>query len=138
MAIGERIRSGDEAIGSLLDRVFPAAANPWRHLGSLAFLFFVVCMGSGIYAYALFDTSLAGAYDSGRALTGDTHLVGRLARGLHRYGADAFVLATALHLARRGGARPFPRFSRVVLAVGTGARAARLGRGHHRLLARVG
>ncbi len=114
MAIGERIRSGDEAIGALLDRVFPAEANPWRHLGALAFLFFVVCIASGTYAYALFDTSLASAYDSGRALTGDPHLVGRLARGLHRYSADAFALATALHLAReaaRGHFRAFRAWS---------------------------
>jgi quinol-cytochrome oxidoreductase complex cytochrome b subunit len=114
MDIGERIRCGDEAIGAWLDRVFPAPANPWRHLGGLAFLFFVACIASGTYAYALFDTSLAGAYESGRALTADKHLAGRLVRGLHRYSADAFALATALHLAReaaRGHFRAFRAWS---------------------------
>jgi coenzyme F420-reducing hydrogenase delta subunit/ferredoxin len=94
------VRGWDEAIGAAFDRAFPAAANPWRHLGSLAFLFFVACLASGVYLYAVFDTSVEGAYRSGRALTDDPWLLGRLARGLHRYSADAFALATALHLAR--------------------------------------
>lgn len=93
-------KAWDEAIGAAFDRFFPASANPWRHLGSLAFLFFVACLASGVYLYAVFDTSVEGAYRSGRALTGDPFLVGRLARGLHRYGADAFALTTALHLVR--------------------------------------
>jgi ferredoxin len=91
-------RRWDGAIGASLDRVFAPAANPWRQLGSLAFLAFVACAASGAYLYVAFDTSLAGAYESGKAL--DAALVGRLARGLHRYSADAFALFTALHLAR--------------------------------------
>lgn len=93
-------RAWDEAIGAAFDRVFPASANPWRNLGSLAFLFFVASLASGVYLYAVFDTSVEGAYRSGRALTADPYLAGRLARGLHRYGADAFALTTALHLVR--------------------------------------
>ena len=92
------IRRWDEAVGAALDRVFAAAANPWRHLGALAFLCFVTCAATGIYLYAVFDTSVAGAYDSGRAL--DAVVAGRLLRGLHRYSADAFVAFTALHLLR--------------------------------------
>lgn len=88
----------DEAIGAGLDRAFAPAANPWRHLGALAFLAFVACCASGIYLFIVFDTSLAGAYESGRAL--DAGVAGRLARGLHRYSADAFALFTALHLVR--------------------------------------
>ncbi len=114
LRLEETARAWDEAIGAALDRVFPAAENPWRHLGSLAFLLFVVCLASGLYAYAFFDTSLAGAYRSGRALTEDPLLVGRLARGLHRYSADAFALTTALHLAReaaRGHFRAYRAWS---------------------------
>lgn len=91
----------DEAIGAGLDHVFAPAANPWRHLGSLAFLFLVVCAASGVYLYAVFDTSLAGAYESGRAL--DRDALGGLVRGLHRYSADAFAVLTALHLVREAG-----------------------------------
>ncbi len=86
----------------------------WRHLGALAFLFFVVTLASGIYLYALFDTSVQGAYQSGRALTEDPSRVGTLVRGLHRYGADAFMLFTALHLVRealRGRFRAFRAWS---------------------------
>lgn len=78
--------------------IFPPRADPWRHLGSLAFLLFVVCAATGAYLFAVFDTSLAGAYDSGRAL--DAHWSGRLVRGLHRYSADGFAAFTALHLLR--------------------------------------
>ncbi len=86
----------------------------WRHLGGLAFLFFVLTLVSGIYLFALFDTSVEGAYESGRALTSDPSGVGTLVRGLHRYGADAFMLFTALHLVRelwRGRFRAFRAWS---------------------------
>ncbi len=75
-------------------------SNPWRHLGALAFLFLVACMASGTYLWALFDTSVRGAYESGRALTDDPWLLGRLMRGLHRYSGDACVLATVVHIVR--------------------------------------
>lgn len=88
----------DEAIGAALDRVFAPGANPWRHLGALAFLSLVTCTVSGLYLYALFDTSAAGAYQSGLALDGS--VPGRLVRGVHRYSADALVVFTGLHLAR--------------------------------------
>lgn len=84
--------------------------NPWRHCGALAFLFLVACMASGIYVYAVFDTSVAGAYDSGRALTDDVALGGRLMRGLHRYSGDACVLFTLLHIVRETIRRHFARW----------------------------
>ena len=43
---------------------FGAAANPWRHLGALGFLFFWLIAATGIYLYAVFDTSVQGAYAS--------------------------------------------------------------------------
>lgn len=108
--MGAAIRAWDESIGTAFDRVFPAPSNPWRHLGALAFLFFVVCLASGVYLYIVFDTSVAGAYRSGLALTADRYGVGRLVRGLHRYSADAFALATALHLGREAVRGHFRRW----------------------------
>ena len=41
------------------DAFFGAAANPWRHLGPLGFLFLWIVVVSGIYVYIMFDTSVA-------------------------------------------------------------------------------
>ncbi|MBK7282197.1 cytochrome b N-terminal domain-containing protein [Candidatus Aalborgicola defluviihabitans] len=96
------LRTGDENLTGTFDRAFAPAHNPWRHLGSLAFLCLVISVVSGIIAFALYDTSVAGAYESGRRLQLDPLLMGRLLRGLHRYTADAFMFLTLLHLLREG------------------------------------
>ena len=96
------LRTGDENLTGTFDRAFAPAHNPWRHLGSLAFLFLVISVVSGIIDFALYDTSVAGAYESGRRLQLDPLLMGRLLRGLHRYTADAFMFLTLLHLLREG------------------------------------
>src|SRR5512141_1049586 len=94
------LRRADDFLTSSFDRVFPATANPWRCLGALAFLCLAVAIATGIIAYALYDTSASGAYESGRRLQRDPWLLGRLLRGLHRYAADACLVLTVLHLLR--------------------------------------
>ncbi len=94
------LRSADEFLTGSFDRAFPAAANPWRYLGALAFLCLAIAIATGIIAYALYDTSVSGAYESGRRLQQDPLLLGRLLRGLHRYSADACLLLTVLHVLR--------------------------------------
>ena len=94
------LRNADELATSAFDRAFEAAHNPWRHLGALAFACLLLVVSSGIVAYALYDTSVSGAYQSGLRLQNDPSGLGRLLRGLHRYGADACMLLTLLHLAR--------------------------------------
>ena len=94
------LRAADEVLSGTFDRAFAPAHNPWRHLGALAFLCLLICVASGIVAYAWYDTSVAGAYASGLRLQNDALLLGRLLRGVHRYGADAFMLLTLLHLLR--------------------------------------
>ncbi len=94
------LRAADEALSGAFDHAFAPAMNPWRHLGALAFLCLVTCVASGIVAYALYDTSVAGAYASGLRLQNDPLRLGRLLRGVHRYGADASMLLTLLHLLR--------------------------------------
>ncbi len=96
------LRSADELATSTFDRAFEAAHNPWRHLGALAFACLLLVVLSGIVAYALYDTSVSGAYQSGLRLQNDPSGLGRLLRGLHRYGADACMLLTLLHLLREG------------------------------------
>ena len=94
------LRRGDESLSSAFDHAFAPAHNPWRHLGALAVLCLAVSVVSGIVAYALYDTSVSGAYESGRRLQLDPLLLGRLLRGLHRYAADGFMALTVLHLLR--------------------------------------
>ncbi len=94
------LRRADEALSAAFDRAFAPTHNPWRHLGSLAFVCLLTAVVSGIVAYALYDTSVAGAYASGLRLQNDALLLGRLLRGVHRYGADAFMLLTLAHLLR--------------------------------------
>ncbi|MBL0123959.1 MAG: cytochrome b N-terminal domain-containing protein [Betaproteobacteria bacterium] len=94
------LRIADEGLTGVFDRAFAPANNPWRHLGALAFLCLVISVVSGIIAFALYDTSVAGAYDSGLRLQNDPLLLGRLLRGMHRYAADAFMALTVLHLVR--------------------------------------
>ena len=91
----------------LLDRAFGAGANPLRHLGALCFLLFWILAASGIVLYIRFDTSAAGAYRS----IGDLEWwFGGLARSVHRYAADAFVVVALLHLARELAAGRFRGF----------------------------
>jgi ferredoxin/coenzyme F420-reducing hydrogenase delta subunit len=108
-----------ERAEAALDWPFGAHCNPLRHLGALGFFLFWVILGSGIYLYAAFDGTATGAHRSIEALSRAP--AGTLARGLHRYASDAFVLVIALHLAREWvkgrftGARWFPWVTGVAL-----------------------
>jgi len=82
------------------DLVFGAALNPWRHLGALGFLFFWIIAITGLYLYAVLDTSVDGVYRSINWLSREQWYLGGVLRSLHRYAADAFLLVTLLHLAR--------------------------------------
>jgi len=96
------------------DRAFPDGLNPWRHLGGLAYLLFWIVAATGIYVYIGFDTRADGAYASVERLTSNDFPLGSLARSLHRYASDAFVLVTLLHLVRewaRGRYAHWRRFS---------------------------
>jgi quinol-cytochrome oxidoreductase complex cytochrome b subunit/coenzyme F420-reducing hydrogenase delta subunit/Fe-S-cluster-containing hydrogenase component 2 len=96
------------------DAVFGAHANPWRQLGALGFLLFWLLAVSGIYLYAVLDTSASGAWRSIDALSRQQPYVGGVLRSLHRYAADGLVLVMAAHLLREllfGRYAHFRRFS---------------------------
>ena len=96
------------------DLVFGAQLNPLRHLGSLGFLFFWIVAISGIYLYAVLDTSASGAYRSIDELSRKQWYLGGLLRSVHRYAADAFVIVMVAHLIREwifGHFHGFRRFS---------------------------
>lgn len=87
-------------VEALFNRAFGDRLNPLYHLGSLSFyLFWIVC-GTGLYLYAFFDTSVAGAYRSVEALTHGQWFAGGLLRSVHRYASDAMVVTMLLHLLR--------------------------------------
>jgi len=82
------------------DAAFGAPLNPLRQLGTLGFLSFWLLGVSGIYLYAVLDTSASGAYRSIVDMSQSQPWLGGLLRSLHRYAADAFVILMALHLLR--------------------------------------
>ena len=92
--------AGWRQIERVFDAAFGSRLNPLRHLGALGFLCFWLLAVSGIYLYALLDTSAAGAYRSIQGLATQPWYVGGWLRSLHRYAADAFVLLMMLHLLR--------------------------------------
>lgn len=96
------------------DHAFGSRGNPLRQLGALAFLAFWLLALSGLWLYAVLDTSASGAHASIEALSRWPWSPGGLMRSLHRYAADAFVLFTALHLLSEflhGRWRRFRRFA---------------------------
>ncbi|MDP3085009.1 MAG: cytochrome b N-terminal domain-containing protein [Rubrivivax sp.] len=96
------------------DAAFGSARNPLRHLGALGFMLFWWLALSGIYLYAVLDTSAQGAYTSIEQLSHSRWALGGLLRSMHRYAADAFVVVMALHLLREwllGHYRGVRRFS---------------------------
>lgn len=86
-------------IEALFDRAFGPDGNPWHHLGALCYFFFWIITVTGVYLFALFDTSVSGAYRSVEAITAQWYF-GGVIRSLHRYASDAFAVTITLHLVR--------------------------------------
>ena len=82
------------------DAAFGAACNPLRHLGAIGFLAIWLLLASGVLLYAVYDTSVAGAWRSVTALETWPLASGRLLRGVHRYATDVLVVVIALHIVR--------------------------------------
>lgn len=102
------------SIEQLVDRAGGTALNPLRRIGALAILALGVLAVSGIWLYAVLDTSATGAYRSIEALSSSRWTIGGLMRSLHRYSADAAVVLVLLHLVREmihGRWRHFRRFA---------------------------
>ncbi len=82
-----------------INRIVPSDYNPLYYTGGLANLFLLVLVLSGIFLFFYYEASLEGAFASVRYLT-QTVPYGGLLRGVHRYAADAFLVAILLHLFR--------------------------------------
>ncbi len=97
-----------------LDALCGSAVNPLRQLGALGFLMFWLLAVSGIYLYAVIDTSVTGAWSSIDRLSREQWYLGGVLRSVHRYAADAFIVVMGLHLLREalhGRYSGFRRFS---------------------------
>jgi len=94
------LRSAFMHAEALFNRAFGDRANPLYHLGATSFWLFWIVGASGLYLYAFFDTSVAGAYRSVQALTHDQWFAGGVLRSVHRYASDAMVVTMALHALR--------------------------------------
>ena len=122
-AIGLRQRglNGWRCLERGLDAAFGSSLNPLRHLGSIGLLAFWLLAVSGVLLYIVIDTSVAGAWHSINKLSQWPLQLGVLLRGLHRYAADALVLAMGAHLLREWlhgherGVRRFPWLTGVPL-----------------------
>jgi CDP-4-dehydro-6-deoxyglucose reductase, E3 len=101
-------------VEALFNRVFGERLNPFYHLGAIAYFHMWVVVGSGLYLYAFFETSVTDAYASVESLTHDQPWAGGIMRSLHRYASDGMALAMVLHLTRHltfGHHRGFRWFS---------------------------
>ncbi len=106
--------NGWQRLEAVVDAAFGPRLNPLRQLGALGFLLLWLLAGTGIWLYAMLDTSVAGAYPSIEQLSHTSWGVGGLLRSLHRYAADAFVVVMLAHLVREallGRFSGFRRFS---------------------------
>jgi quinol-cytochrome oxidoreductase complex cytochrome b subunit/coenzyme F420-reducing hydrogenase delta subunit len=107
-----RLVAAEARLLRAFDRPFGQAGNPWRQLGALGYFLFWIVAATGIWIYVGFETSAQGAYASVERLTANAFPLGSLARSLHRYASDAFVLVVALHLGREWLHQRYAHFRR--------------------------
>ena len=82
-----------------INRVYPTDLNPLYYTGGLTNLFLFILVLSGIFIFFYYVPSLAEGHASIVYLT-ERVPYGGLIRGIHRYSADAFIIAALLHLLR--------------------------------------
>ena len=87
-------------VEGLFNLAFGEKLNPLYYIGAISYYLIWVLVFSGLYLYAFFDTSVAGAPASVEALTQGQPWAGGVLRSVHRYASDALVLTMLLHMAR--------------------------------------
>jgi ferredoxin len=85
------------AADAALTRLLGWEANPLHQTGAIAALAFVIMLASGVYL--LFLYRVGAPYESMQTIQAQA-FAGRWLRALHRYAADAAVIAAALHVFR--------------------------------------
>lgn len=74
------------------------ATSPWYQLGSMAYLFWIITVISGIILVAFYLPTTYQAYDSIIVIKEDL-LLG-IIRGVHKYGGDAIIIAATIRVYR--------------------------------------
>jgi len=87
-------------VEALFNLAFGDRLNPLYYLGPISYYLMWLVVASGLYLYAFYETSVAGAYDSVEALTHAQPYAGGVLRSVHRYASDGVVITMLLHLAR--------------------------------------
>jgi len=87
-------------VEGLFNLAFGERLNPLYYLGPIAYYLMWLVVASGLYLYAIFETSITGAYDSVEAMTHAQPYAGGMLRSVHRYASDGVVLVMLLHIAR--------------------------------------
>lgn len=94
-----RIHGATLKVDAAINRVYPQDFNPLYYTGGLSNLFLTMLVVSGIVIWLYYEPSLVAAYPSVQFLTHEVPY-GVIFRGIHRYAADAFMVAILLHLFR--------------------------------------
>ncbi|OGI18317.1 MAG: hypothetical protein A3B68_04585 [Candidatus Melainabacteria bacterium RIFCSPHIGHO2_02_FULL_34_12] len=76
-----------------------AKTNPWYTLGSLVWLFWMITIVSGCLLMAIYLPSISEAYDSIVKIQFEIPF-GAITRGVHKYAADAVIIAATIRLYR--------------------------------------
>ncbi|HEX5612139.1 MAG TPA: FAD-binding oxidoreductase [Burkholderiales bacterium] len=87
-------------IEGLFNLAFGRQQNPLYYLGAISYFLMWLVVGSGLYLYVFFQTSVVQAYASVESLTHGQPYAGGVLRSVHRYASDGVVLTMLLHLAR--------------------------------------
>ena len=86
-------------VEGLFNLAFGHQLNPLYYLGPISYYLMWLVVASGLYLYAFFETSVAGAPQSVEALTHAQPYAGGVLRSVHRYASDGMVITMLLHLA---------------------------------------
>lgn len=76
-----------------------AKTNPWFTLGGIAYLSWMIVIGTGVWLMFSYIPTVSQAWMSIERIQNEQFL-GWLARGLHKYGADALIIALTMRLYR--------------------------------------
>jgi len=87
-------------VEGLFNLAFGEKLNPLYYIGPISYYLMWLIVASGLYLYAFFETSVAGAQSSVEALTHGQPWAGGVLRSIHRYASDGVVLTMLLHMAR--------------------------------------